>query len=92
MSLYLVRADLPVRAFVGTFAWFFAAVNLAKLPLSIGIGLVRPERLPLVVSLVPMVLVGAVIGRLIIGRIRRDVFEWLILLTSLVSGLVLLGR
>ncbi|MDO5627586.1 MAG: sulfite exporter TauE/SafE family protein [Mobilicoccus sp.] len=92
MSLYLLRENLGVRGFVGTFAWFFAAVNLMKLPFSLGIGLVRPERLPLLLTLAPCVVLGAVVGRLIIGRIRRDVFEWLILLTALISGGVLMVR
>lgn len=92
MSLYLVRADLPVRGFVGTFAWFFAVVNLMKLPFSIGIGLVRPERFGLLLSLVPLVLLGAALGRWLIGRIRRDVFEWTILLVALASGVVLALR
>ncbi|GAB48825.1 sulfite exporter TauE/SafE family protein [Mobilicoccus pelagius] len=92
MSLYLVRAGLPVRGFVGTFAWFFAAVNLVKLPFSVGLGLVRPERAPLVLSLVPCVVLGAVVGRWMITRIRRDVFERVVLAVALASGIALLLR
>lgn len=92
MSLYLLRENLAVRGFVGTFAWFFAVVNVVKLPFSIGIGLLRPERLPLILTLVPCVVLGAIAGRILVGRIRRDVFEWVILLTALVSGIALMLR
>ena len=90
MSLYLLRADLAVVKFVGTFAWFFFVVNLLKLPVSISLGLVQPSRLPLVLSLVPAIVAGAVIGRWLIARIPRPVFEWTILLVALTSGTYLM--
>lgn len=90
MSLYLLRADLSVRRFVGTFAWFFFAVNIVKLPFSIGLGLLRPERIPLLLTLVPAVLLGAALGRWLIGHIPRTAFEWTILLTALLSGAYLM--
>lgn len=89
MTLYLLRSRLDVVAFVGTMAWFFFAVNLAKLPFSIGLGLVQPSRLLLCLTLVPAVLLGAVIGRAIILRVPRRVFEWVVLAVAGVSGLVL---
>ncbi|WP_226346822.1 sulfite exporter TauE/SafE family protein [Agilicoccus flavus] len=89
MSLYLLRSRLPVTRFVGTFAWFFFSVNLMKLPVSVGLGLVRPTRFGLILSLVPAVVAGAWFGRLLIGRIPRVAFEWTILLVALASGLYL---
>lgn len=90
MSLYLLRADLGVIRFVGTFAWFFFVVNLIKLPVSLGLGLVQPTRAPLIVSLIPAIIVGAVVGRWLITRIPRPVFEWTILLVALASGTYLM--
>ena len=90
MSLYLLRADLGVIRFVGTFAWFFFVVNLIKLPVSLGLGLVQPTRAPLIVSLIPAILVGAVVGRWLIRRIPKPVFEWTILLVALASGTYLM--
>ena len=82
MTLYLLRRDLEVTRFVGTLAWFFAAVNLTKLPFSIGLGLVRPQRLLLCLALVPAVLLGAVLGRWLISRISKDVFEKVVLVVA----------
>lgn len=86
MTLYLLRRNLEVTRFVGTLAWFFAAVNLTKLPFSIGLGLVRPGRLLLCLALVPAVLVGAVLGRWLISRISKDVFEKVVLVVAGLSG------
>ncbi len=90
MSLYLLRADLGVIKFVGTFAWFFFTVNLLKLPVSISLGLVQPSRFALIASLLPAVVVGAVVGRALIAHIPRPVFEWTILLVALGSGTYLM--
>ena len=86
MTLYLLRRDLEVTRFVGTLAWFFAAVNLTKIPFSIGLGLVRPQRLLLCLALVPAVLLGAVLGRWLISRISKDVFEKVVLVVAGLSG------
>ena len=42
MTLYLSAAGIDKRRFVGTSAWFFLIVNLAKVPFSIGLGLMQP--------------------------------------------------
>ena len=40
MAIYLLGAGLDMLNFLGTGAWFFFVVNLAKLPFSIALGLV----------------------------------------------------
>lgn len=90
MTLYLLRSRLDVVRFVGTLAWFFFSVNLVKLPISIGLGLVRPSRLLLCLSLVPLVLVGAWVGRQVIARMPREVFEWVVLVVAGLSGCYLI--
>lgn len=92
MSLYLLRARLSVIDFVGTMAWFFFVVNLTKLPVSIGLGLVRPQRIGLVLSLIPALLIGAAIGRAVIRRIDRDLFERLVIGFVIVSAAYLALR
>lgn len=90
MTLYLLRSRLQVRQFVGTMAWFFACVNVVKLPFSVGMGLVSPQRFLLCLSLVPAVVLGAVIGRLLIARISRPLFEKIVLLVAGLSGTYLM--
>lgn len=90
MSLYLLRMGLPTTVFIGTMAWFFLIVNAVKVPFSMGLGLITPASLTMNVVLAPMVVAGAVAGRAVIGRIRREVFERLVLLLIAVSATALL--
>lgn len=89
-SLYLLRMGLPVDVFIGTLAWFFLVVNLAKLPFSAGLGLISPSSLLLDLVLAPAVVVGALVGRVVIVRVRQQVFERLVLVLVAASALLLL--
>jgi len=90
MSLYLLAAKYDKWRFLGTTSWFFFAVNLMKLPVSIGLGIVRPETALLALICVPAVLLGAWIGRLAITRIEQKLFEKLVTLFVAVSAVYLL--
>ena len=54
-SMYFLACRYPVKAFLGTPAWFFFAVNLIKLPFSIAIGLVNPTTIALAAVSAPVV-------------------------------------
>jgi uncharacterized membrane protein YfcA len=91
MALYLLFVGLDVRKFVGTTAWFFFVVNLAKLPFSAGLGLVTAESIRLDATLAPMILVGAAGGTALIKRVSQAAFEWWVLAAAgLSAGLLLL--
>lgn len=90
MSLYLLSAGLGVLAFLGTGAWFFLVVNAFKVPFSVGLGLLTAETLLMTAVLVPALLVGAEVGRRVIGRIDRDRFEQVVLVFTVLAALNLL--
>ncbi|QAB19013.1 sulfite exporter TauE/SafE family protein [Leucobacter muris] len=90
MSMYFLAARFPVKAFLGTAAWFFAVLNLAKLPVSVGLGLITPGTLLLDLLLVPGVIGGAMLGRWIADRIRQQAFEWAVILCTVLGALYLL--
>lgn len=90
MSLYLLGSRLDKLTFLGTLAWFFATVNLVKLPFSIGLGLVTPGSLGLNAALTPAVVVGALLGRLLISRIDQKTFERAVLVLTVVAAVNLL--
>lgn len=92
MSMYFLAVRLPVTAFLGTSAWFYFVVNLSKVPFSIGLGLFSRELLLLDLVLVPFVVVGAIAGRLIVDRISRRVFEWSVVVLSILGAVYLLVR
>ena len=79
MSMYLLTAGFSVKAFLGTAAWFFAVINLTKVPISVGLGLITPATLVLDLVLAPAVVIGALIGRWIGARIKQSVFEWAVI-------------
>jgi uncharacterized membrane protein YfcA len=89
-ALYLLRMGLSVDVFIGTTAWFFLIVNLVKLPFSAGLGLVSGPSLLMNLMLAPAVVLGAWLGRVVIVRVRPDVFERLVLGLVTVSALLLL--
>lgn len=91
MSLYFLAARFDVRAFLGTAAWFFAIVNIAKLPIVVGLGLLTAPVLWLDLVLVPAVLVGGLLGRLIAGRVTQRIFERAVLLLTGATALWLLA-
>ena len=54
MTLYLSASGIDKRRFVGTNAWFFLIVNLAKVPFSIALGLMHPVDAVRAVVLAPV--------------------------------------
>lgn len=91
MSMYFLSARFPVHAFLGTAAWFFAVINLTKLPVSVGLGLVTAETLVMNLWLAPAVVLGAFVGRWITSRIRQSAFDAAVLVcTALGAGYLLL--
>lgn len=92
MALYFLAHRIDKRRFIGTNAWFFGAINLAKTPLSGALGLYTPQVLWTFVAMVPAVLVGAVLGRLVIKRVTQRQFEWVTMAASALASLVILLR
>lgn len=90
MTLYLLLSGLAMMQFLGTTAWFFFLVNLAKLPFSIGLGLVGPGSLLLDLTLAPLVAVGALLGVLLVRRLDEAQFEKAVLALAAVSAVPLL--
>ncbi|ASK65921.1 hypothetical protein CFK39_08870 [Brachybacterium avium] len=90
MSLYFYAMRMPVLTFLGTSAWYFAIVNLFKVPFSAGLGLITRDTLVMDAMLVPAVLIGAFAGSKVARRIPQKVFENLILVLTVAAALGLL--
>lgn len=86
MALYLLAARLDKLAFLGTAAWFFLLLNTAKVPFSVGLGLVSVESLALNAVLAPLVIAGAAAGRWVIARVDQALFERLVLAATVVAA------
>jgi uncharacterized protein len=90
MTIYLLACRLPKFEFVGTAAWFFFAINLFKVPFSAALGLINAASLKLNLWLAPAVIAGIFGGRWLLGKINQAVFEWLMIVFSLLGALRLL--
>ncbi len=90
MTIYLLAARLPKYEFVGTAAWFLFIINVAKIPFSAALGLIKPSSLVLNALLVPAVIAGIFLGRWLLGKINQTVFEWLMITFSLLGALRLI--
>ena len=91
MTIYLLACRLPKLELVGTGAWFFFIINLAKVPFSIRLGLIDRSSLLLTLAVAPVVIVGGFSGRWILRRINQRVFEWLLLAFTLIAALRLIA-
>ena len=92
MSLYFLAMRMPVVTFLGTAAWFFAVVNVLKLPFSLGLGLITADTLTMDLVLVPLVLIGGACGAALAQRIPQRLFDGIVLALTALSALGLLLR
>ncbi len=86
MSMYFLASRFSVKEFLGTAAWFFALVNLTKLPFSIGLGLITGPGLLLDLVLVPAVVGGALFGLWFARRLDQTLFERLVIVFTVVGA------
>ncbi len=90
MSMYFLAMRTPVKVFLGTAAWFFAIVNLVKVPFLVGIGLLTPQTLLLNAVLAPVVVVGALVGIGLARRVSQRLFDRLIIVLTIAGSAYLL--
>jgi uncharacterized membrane protein YfcA len=90
MVLYMLALGLPKMEFLGTGAWFFLIINLFKLPFSYRLGLVTGHTLQFNALMIPVVVAGALLGRVIVRGINQKLFETLALGMTLIAGVRLL--
>ncbi|WP_307814501.1 sulfite exporter TauE/SafE family protein [Glycomyces sp. YM15] len=92
MVLYLMLSGFPKLKFLGTMAWFFFAVNLFKVPFSVGLGLISWHTLLMAALLIPAIAVGALTGRTVAHRVNQQQFELATLALSAVgAGLLIVS-
>ncbi len=89
MSIYLTGMGLDKHQFMGTTAWYFFIFNLTKLPIYLVLSLVLPSK-PMVspdtlafdLAVVPIIVLSAFAGKLLLPRISQNVFNLLVLVLA----------
>ncbi|WP_251558653.1 sulfite exporter TauE/SafE family protein [Paenibacillus pasadenensis] len=90
MSIYLLSKGMNKTLFVGTNAFFFFIVNVAKVPFTASIGLITADSLLLNAWMIPAVAAGAYIGIKLLPHIPQKTFQALVLILAGIGGLKLL--
>jgi uncharacterized protein len=89
MNLYLLSQKLAKEEFVATGAWFFFFVNLAKVPIYAWHGLFSRKSLLFDAAMIPAIIAGAMLGRVVLHRVSPKVFENSILVLTVISTFLL---
>ena len=90
MTLYLLAEELPKMEFMGTTAWFFLALNLFKVPFSIGLGMITWSSAGISLRMLPFIILGALTGRWLLRYIDQQRFVQIALGLTLVAAVRLL--
>ncbi|MEQ1703665.1 MAG: sulfite exporter TauE/SafE family protein [Ilumatobacteraceae bacterium] len=98
VNTYLVGLGLDKRELVGTSAWFYLAVNLAKVPVYVAIGELSDggrfftgESLLYDLALLPAVAVGVYGGKRVFHKMPERWFLWAVLVLSCAGAIKLLA-
>ena len=90
MAVFLLSMRLPKNSFVGTTAWFFLIINVAKMPIQIFLwDNVHIKNLLFGLTLTPIIILGAVMGIALIKKIPEQVFRKMIIVLTFLSTLLL---
>lgn len=90
MAMYFLATRTPIKVFLGTSAWFFAIVNLVKVPFLAGLGLFTPSVLLMDLLLAPLVVIGALIGIRLAKRMPQQLFDRLVIVLTVLGAVYLL--
>jgi uncharacterized protein len=90
VASYLLPLKLDRRVFVGTTAFFFFLANSSKLPTYFAAGMFSQIQPTLVLKLVPLVLIGAAAGRMVVKRLTDQSFFRIIYILVFLVGWYLL--
>lgn len=90
MSMYFLATRTPVQVFLGTSAWFFAIINVLKVPFLAGLGLFPTPVLLMDAVLAPLVVIGALLGLRVARRLNQRVFDRLVIILTILGAAYLL--
>ncbi|AMG82751.1 MULTISPECIES: sulfite exporter TauE/SafE family protein [Microbacterium] len=90
MSMYFLATRTPVQVFLGTSAWFFAIINVIKVPFLAGIGLFTGPVLLTDAILAPLVVLGARLGLRVARRLDQRLFDRIVIVLTILGAVYLL--
>ncbi len=89
-AIYLLALHLPKKKYIGTTAWFFAIINLSKLPLQFFVWKnISSQSLLVDMLAVPFVMLGAYVGIKVVHKIKDPAYRWSVVVITFVSALLI---
>ncbi|MCO4786428.1 sulfite exporter TauE/SafE family protein [Marinomonas atlantica] len=89
-SLFLMEQKLSKESYISTRAWAFLIIDVIKLPMYLGLGLLTQESLTIGAYALPGLLIGAFIGYHFLKHVTPAHFKWLIRLMSCIAAMKLI--
>jgi uncharacterized protein len=91
MAVYFLSMRLPKNEFIGTSAWFFLVLNFFKVPFHVfAWKTITWKILWMDLMTIPVIILGAFIGVMIVRNLSDKVYRWFIIGMTLVAGLFML--
>lgn len=89
-SIYLLAMKLPKERYMGTAAWFFLIVNWIKVPIFFFEGRITGESIMVDLAMIPVLILGAATGILLLRKIPQQIFERIIQVFVIAAAVKLL--
>ena len=89
-SIYLLSMKFDKARYMGTAAWFFLIVNWIKVPIFAIEGRMTLQSVLIDLSLIPVMIIGAVLGILLFRKIPQKVFDGVIQVFVLFAAIKML--
>lgn len=91
MAVYFLSMRLPKNAFIGTTAWFFMATNWFKVPFHVFVWhTITFDTVLLALITLPMIIVGAYLGIIIVKKLSEKAYRWFIIAMTLIAAFFML--
>lgn len=90
MTIYLLSRGLLKEQFIGTCAWFFFLLNLAKVVPFWSQEMLTPQTVGFGLALSPVAIAGAFVGRWLVPRVSQRIFDFLVTLLAAAAAVWLI--
>jgi uncharacterized protein len=89
-AIYLLALHLSKKNYIGTTAWFFAIVNMIKLPLQYFVwNNISSETIKINLLTIPLIFAGAIIGIAFVNKINETSYRWAVIVITFISALLI---
>lgn len=86
MTVYLLAQRLEKKEHLGVYSRYFLFINLFKVPFSADLGIINSRSLMTNLVLLPIVVIGILLGWQILKRIPQKPFEWTLFVLTLIAA------